>query len=305
VQFYPDNYEKSENRPLNIAAANRVDLLVKAPLTPGSAAVQVENNVASAEINIVPDAANPNLQYPTAPPPPFTLLTVEVSGQGPEMQLIPKDQLALLPSDLADITDSEITGTETLVFMAGDPTTGMQHTINGEQFGGNVGEVVLLNKAEEWKIVNNTIFAPIDHPFHIHINPFQVTEVFDPNEVVTVNGKPAYKYVFDPNAKSPQCYINPLDLATWKPCDQTKSTHRIWWDTFPIPSGRIPLDSGGKPITGPGGKAITIGGYFKMRSRFVDYPGYFVLHCHILAHEDRGMMIIVEVAPLKAPFAHQ
>jgi hypothetical protein len=40
---------------------------------------------------------------------------------------------------------------------------------------------------------------------------------------------------------------------------------------------------------------VTIPGYFKMRSRFVDYTGQFVLHCHILAHEDRGMMELVEV----------
>ena len=36
-------------------------------------------------------------------------------------------------------------------------------------------------------------------------------------------------------------------------------------------------------------------GYFKMRSRFVDYAGLYVLHCHILAHEDRGMMFSVNV----------
>jgi hypothetical protein len=35
-----------------------------------------------------------------------------------------------------------------------------------------------------------------------------------------------------------------------------------------------------------------------MRSNFVDCAGYYVLHCHILAHEDRGMMTVVEVAPL-------
>ena len=39
----------------------------------------------------------------------------------------------------------------------------------------------------------------------------------------------------------------------------------------------------------------TIPGYFKMRSRFVDYPGVYVMHCHILIHEDRGMMYSVEI----------
>ena len=47
-----------------------------------------------------------------------------------------------------------------------------------------------------------------------------------------------------------------------------------------------------------------------MRSRFVDYPGYYVLHCHILAHEDRGMIATVSVTPSKGsapapvPFYH-
>jgi len=47
-----------------------------------------------------------------------------------------------------------------------------------------------------------------------------------------------------------------------------------------------------------------------MRSRFVDYTGMYVTHCHILAHEDRGMMTVVEVRPesqpatLKIPYKH-
>ena len=50
-----------------------------------------------------------------------------------------------------------------------------------------------------------------------------------------------------------------------------------------------PRDANGNPTS------LILAGYFKMRSRFVDYPGYFVLHCHILAHEDRGMMTTVQV----------
>ena len=49
---------------------------------------------------------------------------------------------------------------------------------------------------------------------------------------------------------------------------------------------------------------INIPGYFKMRSRFVDYAGFYVIHCHILAHEDRGMMTVVEVAPSQSPYSH-
>jgi hypothetical protein len=65
---------------------------------------------------------------------------------------------------------------------------------------------------------------------------------------------------------------------------------------FPIPAGVTAKDASGK--------AIVVPGYFKMRSRFVDYSGLYVIHCHILAHEDRGMMNIVEVVPYKTIYAH-
>lgn len=60
------------------------------------------------------------------------------------------------------------------------------------------------------------------------------------------------------------------------------------------------------PLWFPGQEKRTIAGYFTMRSRFVDFTGQYVLHCHILAHEDRAMMELVEVTkqpkrPVYAP----
>jgi hypothetical protein len=115
-----------------------------------------------------------------------------------------------------------------------------------------------------------------------------------------------YIYVFDPTVKLKpgQCFLDPTKPETWKPCDTSPSTQRIWWDVFPIPSGRTVTVSGAATLTVPSGgtvavsgsRTVTVGGYFKMRTRFADFPGVFVLHCHILAHEDRGMMTIVSVA---------
>jgi FtsP/CotA-like multicopper oxidase with cupredoxin domain len=96
-----------------------------------------------------------------------------------------------------------------------------------------------------------------------------------------------------------QCWVNLLDEGTWKPCPATAPAAQqdnIWWDVFPIPAGVTAKDASGK--------AIVVPGYFKMRSRFVDYSGLYVIHCHILAHEDRGMMNIVEVVPYKTIYAH-
>ena len=90
-----------------------------------------------------------------------------------------------------------------------------------------------------------------------------------------------------------QCLVKSDDPTTWKPCDDKwQGAHRVWWDVFPIPRGKTVNN-------------IVIPGYFKMRSRFVDYAGQYVMHCHILAHEDRGMMTIVQVAPFRTPYSHQ
>jgi FtsP/CotA-like multicopper oxidase with cupredoxin domain len=39
------------------------------------------------------------------------------------------------------------------------------------------------------------------------------------------------------------------------------------------------------------------GSTVKMRTRFTDFTGTFVFHCHVLFHEDHGMMSLVEVVP--------
>jgi suppressor of ftsI len=37
-----------------------------------------------------------------------------------------------------------------------------------------------------------------------------------------------------------------------------------------------------------------------IRTRFLDFPGKTVYHCHILAHEDAGMMGVLDIVD-KAP----
>jgi FtsP/CotA-like multicopper oxidase with cupredoxin domain len=37
------------------------------------------------------------------------------------------------------------------------------------------------------------------------------------------------------------------------------------------------------------------GGSFTWRTRFTDFTGKFVMHCHVLFHEDNGMMSAVQV----------
>ncbi|MFL5255430.1 MAG: multicopper oxidase domain-containing protein [Rhodopila sp.] len=336
VQFKGVNYnaDANANRTLMIAPGNRADLLIKAPTAPGRY-VLLAQQVRSRCSTLPTDEQPAIVDHSQTPPPtksicppddltPLPFLYVTVDGKaaaGNQAKFIPAKQLdASFPPFLADIPENEVKATKTVVFES-TPTGGspaVMHKIDGREFDGDIGQVVLLNTVEEWKIVNNTVNGGlseqgtvptdppgvVDHPFHIHINPFQVVEFFDPNEVLPPDdGLPARpKYVFSGTAGPGQCLLDPDKPDTWKPCDRSPRANLIWWDVFPIPSARavfLPVSSGTPS------RVVVVPGYFKMRSRFVDYPGQYVMHCHILAHEDRGMMSVVEVVPYKTPMSHE
>jgi FtsP/CotA-like multicopper oxidase with cupredoxin domain len=308
VQFSDPNYKRPRPTFL-MAAGNRVDLLIKAPAAPCAPAGGCKYNL------MVKNEVDPQDLTANPPAAPLTLLTINVSGPPVD----PKSNGAnfipnapTFPAFLTDISDAEVKATKKLTFSSSSPGKGGMHMIDDKKFDGEVGEVVLLNTVEEWKVMNATYQPPISHPFHIHINPFQVTEIFSPNDTLPDPKNPAKtipKYIFDQKARqsAKQCYLNPLGNPNdWKPCEPTPpNKDNIWWDVFPIPSGIAATDAAGQPIINPTTKQpVKVPGYFKMRSRFVDYPGFYVLHCHILAHEDRGMMTIVEVTPVRTPYSH-
>jgi FtsP/CotA-like multicopper oxidase with cupredoxin domain len=109
-----------------------------------------------------------------------------------------------------------------------------------------------LNGLQDWVLEN---WTSTPHPFHIHINPFQVIKIETPT--------------------SQTQYSTYAPAGNW-----------IWQDVVTMPPAVISAD--GKQIT-PG--RVTI------RHTFLDFTGTYVLHCHILAHEDRGMMQLVRVVP--------
>jgi FtsP/CotA-like multicopper oxidase with cupredoxin domain len=323
VQFNNYNYQQHKNKPFLLAAGNRADILIKALPCPGNPQDKPKSCTYPILVQNEVDPSDLPKAYK------LTLLSINVSGDpidpnSPRAKFVPEAPQHF-PVFLADIERKEVTGSKTVTFASKPPpSSANQHTINGKQFDGNVGVLVQLNKVEEWKIVNETFGPAIAHPFHIHINPFQVVEVFDPNSTITVPDpkQPAKakqaaktitvpKYIFDQSARQApsQCYLDPFgNPDDWKPCGPTPANKNgIWWDVFPIPSGKTVTTSKTTtdPTTGkPVAVKVNVPGYFKMRSRFVDYSGYYVIHCHILAHEDRGMMTVVEVSPAPLPYSH-
>jgi suppressor of ftsI len=105
------------------------------------------------------------------------------------------------------------------------------YELNGKTFSHHRVDVrARLGTVEQWTLINN---STSEHPFHIHINDFQVR---------SINGHPY-------NARGLQ-------------------------DTVVIPA--------------KGGRVV-------IRQPYEDFTGKFVFHCHILNHEDGGMMATVEV----------
>ena len=124
---------------------------------------------------------------------------------------------------------------------------------------------VKLNTAEEWTLQNwadGTVGIPQSntHPFHVHLNPFQILGVAFDFEVSDADLK-----LFNLTR------MDPKDPCTWP-----------FWDTVPLPGVANPKKAG--PPT-----------QLKIRSRFLIYDGEYVTHCHILVHEDVGMMIDVKL----------
>jgi FtsP/CotA-like multicopper oxidase with cupredoxin domain len=293
VQFDNGNYIARAQRPVFVGPANRVDLLVKAPVQAGMYPLNVSQSVSvSTAQGAEPSVVLFNFYVSATKGQPMTL----VSAMPPR------------PAFLNDITANEVTSdaSQTLRFKTTGQGSGQsQHTINDLKWDemGAVIDVPVLNSVGEWTVFNETT-GGIDHPFHIHINPFQVTEVFDPRApllgkngvpVKDAKGQTVPVYVVttkQPTLQAGQCWLNPDDKSTWKPCAAAPSLStktNIWWDVFPIPSGIL------YPVDPSQGTQTPIPGYFKFRTRFVDYAGSYVFHCHILAHEDRGMMFQVNV----------
>lgn len=153
------------------------------------------------------------------------LMTVRSGGGAVATPAMPTALIEAQP-----IPPQEVVERRTFTFSEHDAQN--QFFINDKEFDPDRVDVrPRLGTVEEWTLRN---VSTEQHPFHIHVNDFQVISV----------GGEAYE------------------------------AHGVQ-DTVAL----LP------------GKDVVI------RTRFTDFPGKFVFHCHILNHEDNGMMAVVEVVP--------
>jgi FtsP/CotA-like multicopper oxidase with cupredoxin domain len=275
VQFNWQNVDSNGNATgqqngigtITMAPANRVDLLVKAPPTPGCYQLLHNPPVASGK-----------------PPNNLVLLYIKVEGApvSPPMNLPTNaNDFPTQPAFLADLDPEDVRVSRTIKYAWEDGRTGTgrlpkgqangappSFTIDGLKFNDTVQHSMHLNEVEMWTITNNS--AGVRHPFHIHQNPFQIVEIFDPTTMVA-----------------------PVPFNVPPPW--------IWWDNFGLPPASN-TNPDGTPRKDKNGNQVYVNGYIKMITRFADFTGKFVNHCHILGHEDRGMMQLVEVVPNFNPY---
>lgn len=226
--------EDSERPRYQLAPGNRVDLLVKAPATPG-----VEYQMVYEDVSQLAPQASLRLRQARQDNA-KVLLTLRVTSQRNPMNF--PETLPDLPPYLNDITSIRVRPKHVLFSMDGGPGDPPIFYIDGKQYDpAYIDHRVILGINEQWQLQNSTTIA---HPFHIHVNPFQITA------------------------------FNGVDLPQpW-----------VWWDTIAIPIQQSATEPEG---------TVTI------RQRFLRFTGKYVLHCHILGHEDRGMMQNVEASSLQ------
>jgi L-ascorbate oxidase len=187
-----------------------------------------------------------------------------------------------------DIADSEVSGKQELVFFIripppnAPPTEKVKFEVGNKsidpkhfdpaQFNplpydpNRIDRALKLGGVDEWTLQSGFV----SHPFHIHVNPFQIVSITDPSG----------KDVSLPGA---------VDNAGGGQADpQYPGLKGVWKDTLWV------KDLISNPADFPS-KLATSMYTIKVRTRYQRYIGEYVLHCHILDHEDQGMMQNVEI----------
>lgn len=258
VQFHEANYisqpflqQIGSGPPANrFAPGNRIDLLIKAPLQAGSYSFKVLDTTRPFEdvlLTLAVAGSPMSMEFPT-------------TGSGGNYPKFPKFLKDINPENIRVWRRLDF-GWEFETPLGDGILPAPKFTIDGKQFSGErYDQTMILGDFEEWTLTNSTV--RIAHPFHIHVNPFQVIEIYDPNF-------------------PDQIYKPDKDF--------------IWQDVIAIPPAKRDPSNPNKVLIDPATGKARDPGYVKIRHPFVDFPGSYVLHCHMLAHEDRGMMQLIRV----------
>jgi FtsP/CotA-like multicopper oxidase with cupredoxin domain len=293
VQFAPVNYDTiHDDTKLWVTPGNRLDAFVRAPCTPGDHNLQAAVTHPPEEVSRKERSGSDLTEVQTVVS--FRVTAPAAGGACTLTQLPPS--LPPLPDYLANLSGTNDTSAMPVIVFndstpstrtRANPSTFYLGTVQNPwmQMSNNVyipvtrtgtPQPMVFGQTQTWMVVNRG--TTINHPFHIHINPFQVVSV--------VYG------ASDPNAGF-YAMLNQASRGNNAP---------IWMDVLPLPKPYVD-STGSTPVTRPG--------YAVIRQEYAPFlnadgsvcqgcgppTGQFVMHCHILGHEERGMMQIIEIFP--------
>ena len=171
--------------------------------------------------------------------------------------------------------------------------------INDHVFPNGPLIITQLGTIEEWDLRNWSVNNPtkyIGHPFHIHINDYQVK-----NSDTELDQKRNLEDVTMLNS-SGYDYINPTTVSQNATTGQFTGTRvskkPLKGDIITIPD-EVQYQAVALNPQNPSQQTSSLGTWGantqSIRMLFQDYLGTYVFHCHILPHEDAGMMQVLTV----------
>ncbi|WP_406699098.1 multicopper oxidase domain-containing protein [Singulisphaera sp. Ch08] len=197
-----------------------------------------------------------------------TLTTLEVKGT-PVAASLPTTLTP--PANYYEDLGAAIPAAERSILFQEDKAN-LVYSVNGQTFPNVPAITARLNTVEEWTLLNDTSEL---HPFHIHQNGFQLMSVN--GRAVPADGTPM---LINATAQYTEGFTPASEADTPPQSEQFIGGSLL--DTVNIPAK--------DPVTGEPGRVV-------IRLRFTDYVGTVVYHCHILFHEDHGMMGLIRLAP--------
>ncbi len=317
VQYAPANYDTAQSDTLLLMApGNRLDVFVRAPPTPGLHLLSVTSvaNTGNRQprfqaeratsapsdtlfhVYVVDDGTPVNTVLPAALPTPPPFLANLPGTMNPAAILADTANLPVVVFADSNFTYRKPTRIPPAFFLGTNDNFHMQFnsdSVYTPETAAGTQRQMKLDSVQTWKVVNASMAT--NHPFHIHINPFQVIDVFYPRGSA------------DPNA----ALYAQLDSAA-----QQRGAP-VWLDVIALPQPNIRITATDTTIVGSDTtvrvtSADTIAvGYVLIRQAYEPLlnadgsvcqecgpaTGKFVMHCHILGHEERGMMQVIEIVP--------
>ena len=335
---------------LIIAPGSRYSFVITAPSTAGTSYTLKASDIGSGN---------------TASTYPISLVTITTSTTFGSTSGINTSTVLTSSTNQAfvDLSTAPIAANRTVVFSStvANPNgggsiaggAGNQFQINEEAFPDNVIFQPRLNTVEEWTILN---YSNQPHPFHIHVNDFQVMSIFAPTEPSgTVQFYPGnvtspYQYGLDVINVPPALYASNGVVVPGSPPSQgpivintlivtaggsgftngqivnissSTSTTNATGSATVNSAGQLTavailnpgsgFTSPNQPVTITGGTTnaagtvdgqasntfgnVLVPGKIIIRYAPTGFTGSYVYHCHILTHEDRGMMAQITILP--------